>query len=124
MKPQTITTPSGERLVVLPEADFQSLVDAADEAADRLAVQDFRRKLAEGAEELVPAEVVDRILLGENRIRVWRDHRKLSAAVLAERAGIAQSFLSQLETGRREGKLVTLRKIAAALNVTLDELAG
>lgn len=124
MTVQTITTPGGERLVVLPEIEFLSLVEAAEDAADRTAVQAFRRKFATGDEEFVPSEVVDRILDGESRLRVWRDHRGLSSKALAEKAGIAQGFLSQIETGKREGTLDTLRKLAQALDLTLDDLVG
>ncbi|ACL60536.1 helix-turn-helix domain-containing protein [Methylobacterium nodulans] len=124
MNAQTITTPAGERLVLLPEAEYQALVEAAEDNADRAAVAEFRRKLAAGEEDLIPAEIVERLLGGENRIRVWREHRGLTAKALAEKAGIAQPFLSQIETGRREGTIDTLRKLAQALNLTLDDLVG
>ena len=124
MNAQTITTPAGERLVIIPEADFERLVAAAEDAADVAAVEAFRQKLASGEEELIPAAIVDRILGGENRVRIWREHRGLSASALAEKAGIAKPFLSQIEHGKREGTLDTLRKIASALGVTLDDLVG
>ena len=124
MDPQIVTTPSGERLVVIPEADYETLLAAAEDAADTAAVEAFRRKLAAGDEEPIPAAIVDRILGGESRIRVWRDHRGLTSAALAEKAGITQAFLSQIETGKRDGTIDTLRRIAAALRVSLDDLAG
>lgn len=124
MTAQTIVTPAGERLVMLPEAEYEALLDAADDASDRAAVQDFQRRLANGKEELVPATVVDRILAGESRIRVWREHRGLTLRTLAETIGVGQPFLSQIETGKREGTLETLRKIAGALSLTLDDLVG
>ena len=122
MSAQTITSPSGERLVVLPEADYLRLVGAAENNVDRAAVDEFHRKLATGEEELIPSAIVDRLFSGESRIKVWREHRGLTSAALAERAGIAQGFLSQIETGKRDGTVGTLMKIAAALRVTLDDL--
>ncbi|MCF4129475.1 helix-turn-helix domain-containing protein [Methylobacterium sp. SyP6R] len=98
--------------------------DDTESQADRLAVAEFRRRLAAGEEEMIPVEVVDRLLSGENRVRVWREHRGLTATALAEKAGIAQAFLSQIETGRREGTVETLRKLARALDLTLDDLVG
>lgn len=124
MNAQTIISPTGERLIVLAEADYNRLVEAAEDAADIAAVEIFRRKLAAGEEELVPAEILNRILNGENRIRVWREHRGLTCDALAGKAGIAQGFLSQIETGRREGTVETLRKIADALSLTIDDLVG
>ncbi|WP_420794812.1 helix-turn-helix domain-containing protein [Azorhizobium caulinodans] len=35
---------------------------------------------------------------------------------------IAQPFLSQIETGKREGGIDTLKRIASALGVALDDL--
>lgn len=124
MEAQTIVTPAGERLVVISEADYLRLVDAAETAADLADHKELRRRIADGEEELVPAEVVDRILDGENRIRVWREHRGLTLKALAEKAAIAQSFLSQIETGKREGTIDTLREIANALRLTIDDLVG
>lgn len=122
MNTQIITTPAGDRLVVLPEADYKALVTAAEDAADIATVPRFKERLASGEEELVPAAIVDRLVAGENAIRVWREHRGLSASSLAEKAGIAQAFLSQIETGKRDGTVTTLKKIADALSVTVDDL--
>ncbi len=124
MNPQIIISPTGERLVVLAESDFNELMAAAEQAADLASVEAFRRKLAVGEEEFVPAEIVNRILDGENRIRVWREHRGFSCKALAEKSGIASAFLSQIETGKREGTIETLRKIADALSLTIDDLVA
>lgn len=95
-----------------------------EDNADRAAVAELRRKLAAGEEEKVPEEIVDRILSGENRIKVWRQHRGLTMADLAAKAGISQLTLSNIETGQRNASLDTLRGLAEALAVTLDDLAG
>ncbi|WP_342163635.1 helix-turn-helix transcriptional regulator [Methylobacterium sp. SD21] len=124
MNVQTITTPAGERLVLMAEADYAALVEAAEDNGDRAAVAAFRQRLAAGEEELVPSAVVDRLLSGESRVRVWREHRGFKASELAAKAGIAQAFLSQIETGKRDGTVETYRKLAEALGVTLDDLAG
>lgn len=124
MNVQTIVTSSGERLVVIPEADFNALVGASEDASDRAAVAAFRRDLEAGTEELVPVEIVDRLLAGENRVKVWREHRKMTATALARKAEIGQSFLSQIEGGKRDGTVETLRKIADALGLTIDDLVG
>lgn len=73
-------------------------------------------------EEGFPWSVVRRLDAGENPIKVMREHRGLTQAELAGRAGINRLYLSQLETGRRTGTVGKLRKIAAALDVDLDTL--
>ena len=122
MNAQPFVTPAGERLVVLPEADYRALVEAAEDAADSEALAAFRARLEAGEEELIPSEVVDRLLSGESRVRVWREYRGLRIAELAERAGIAAAYLSQIETGKRDGTVETYRKLAAALGLGLEDL--
>ena len=119
---QFIVTPNGERLVVMPEDVFERLREAAEMAEDVAAYDEFKRRLAAGEEEFVPSEMVDRILSGENPVRVWREHRGMTVAALAEKAGITQPYLSQIETGKREGTLQTMKKIAEALKLGLDDL--
>ena len=73
-------------------------------------------------QETVPDEVVGRLLAGESPIRVWREHRSLSLRALASQVGMSPSVLSDMETGKSEGRPGTLRKIAGALRITTDEL--
>jgi DNA-binding XRE family transcriptional regulator len=122
MSVQIITSPTGERLVVMPEAEYEALVEAAEDAADIAAFEDFKKRLAAGEEELIPSEMVMRMVAGESPVRVWREHRGLTMAALAERAGIAQPYLSQIETGKRDGTAQTMKKLALALDVTVDDL--
>lgn len=109
-------------MVVLPEAEFMQLLDAVEDAEDAAAVRRFKQKLAAGEEELIPAEYVYRMLDGENRVTVWRELRGLSGKELAKAAGIAPSYLSNIETGKRDGTIGTMKKIAEALTVAIDDL--
>ena len=47
----------------------------------------------------------------------------MTAAALARKAGMARPYLTQLETGKRDGTVGTLRRIANALGVSIDDLA-
>lgn len=121
-KPQTLTTAGGERLIVLAEAEYIRLVEASEDAEDMAMVAEFRSKLATGEEEFLPAAFVDRMLAGENLVRLWREHRAMTSSSLAEKAGVAQSYLSEIETGKKDGGIRTMKKLADALGVTLDDL--
>lgn len=63
-----------------------------------------------------------RLIDGEHPVRVWREHRRMRAKDLAAASGIASSYLSAIETGKKPGSVSALKRIAAALGVTLDEL--
>ena len=122
-KAQIIKTPQGERLAVLPLAEYERLQEAAEMLEDVSAYDEAKRRLAAGTEELVPQEIANRLLDGESPIRVWREYRGLSGRALAEAAGVSAPYLSQIEGGRREGSFDTMRRIAETLKISLDDLS-
>ena len=121
MSVQYLDTDAG-RLVVLPEADYLRLAEAFADAEAGAVIDQFQQKLAKGEEELVPATVVKRLLAGEVPLRVWRDYRGLKVGELAAHAGLSQAYVSQLETGKREGSLAAMKALANVLSVTVDDL--
>ncbi len=116
---QTITTPNGETLVVLPLAEYEDLLDKADVAA----ADKVKADIAAGRDELVPAEIVNRLVAGENPVKVWRSHRSMAAKDLAVQAGLSAPYLSEIESGKKEGSLSVMKRIADALGVDIDDLA-
>lgn len=90
--------------------------DDADEDEADIAIYDARKaELAAGKADLLPAEVSAAILRGDTRLKAIRKWRKLSQGEIAARAGIAQGYLSDLESGRRSGTTETLQKLAEIL---------
>ena len=73
-------------------------------------------------EESFPIDVADRLLAGENAVKVYRVHRGITQKQLAHEVGINTVYLSQIETGRRTGSTQTLAKLARSLNVDLEDL--
>jgi transcriptional regulator with XRE-family HTH domain len=56
------------------------------------------------------------------RLRVIRTTRRLTLREVAERAGLSESFLSQVERGRASASIASLRRIADALGITIADL--
>ena len=56
------------------------------------------------------------------RIQEIRKNKGIKQKELAAKLGIAANTLSQYETGNREPDLETIKRIALALEVTVDEL--
>jgi DNA-binding XRE family transcriptional regulator len=112
---------AGQKIAMLPIADYERLLELAEERADvQAAVDSERRRLA--GEEYLPAELVDRMLAGESALRAWRRHRGMTLASLSEAVGIGKSFLSDIENGKARGAPALWRKLAAALNVPADDI--
>jgi DNA-binding XRE family transcriptional regulator len=121
-KPTIITTPNGDRMAVIPVEEYERLVEAAEETTDVRAYDEGKRRLASGQDELLPSAMVNRILDGENALRVWREHRGLTLKELADKAQVSAPFVSQIEKGQREGSVETMRKLADALKISVDDL--
>lgn len=56
------------------------------------------------------------------RVARFRQIRGMSLRTLAARAGVSSSFISQLENGRTNASIASLRRIAGALGVTPAQL--
>lgn len=74
-----------------------------------------------------PTQVTDTDLylqrLGE-RVRTLRNQRGMSRRVLAQHAKVSERYLAQVETGKGNGSIVLLRRIARALGLPVVQLVG
>lgn len=111
----------GQRMAMLPIADYERLLEIAEDKADTLAAMDAERRRL-GGEEYVPAELVNRILDGENALRVWRQYRGMTLQQLGQIVGVGATHLSQMEAGARRGAPALWRKLAEALDVSADDI--
>ena len=91
---------------ILPFAQYQALVHGKD-------------KFEPG----IPNAVVNAVFEREiSTIAAWREHLRLTQAEIAERMGISQAAFAQMETAKRPRK-ATLAKIAAAMGISVEQLA-
>jgi len=104
---------------VIPYNLYQSLLRDAEMAADIAA---FDKAVSEDNGFRVPSEVVFNIVDGMQPVKAWRLHRKLSQGALAEEAGISKAYLSQIESGKRQGTAVVLKALCKVLKIPVDEV--
>lgn len=127
MSIQIITTPLGEELILLPKAEYDHLIarvsDLEEDDADIAAYDAAKAAFVASGAQALPAEVSQRMLKGEGLLRALRKWRGMTQVALAEKAGIRQSFLSDLEAKRRHGSSETLKSLALALNIPNDWIA-
>ena len=120
MKPHDyITTSKGTKIFQVPQKDYAALLRAREDAEDMAA---YYKAKAE-TREYVPGKIAERLILGEDSpIKIWREYRGLTQQQLAKAVGISAIYLSHIETQRKKGAVGTLKKIATALKVDLDDL--
>ena len=68
--------------------------------------------------QVTSEEAID---VGE-RLRAIRTLRRVTLRTVADRAGLSESFLSQVERGRANASVASLTRIAAALGVSVADL--
>ena len=109
-------------MITIPLDEYKRMQTAMDDLADLQAYDRVTADLAAGREERVPAEYVRRMIAGESPLRVWRDLRGLTQSALARTSGVNRVQIADIEAGRKNGSLETVRKLAAALGIGLDDL--
>jgi len=117
-KPMSITKDK----VVLSRSAWNDLLEKLEDAEDRAAVRVSRERAKSGVDDGLPAALYRRMRAGEHPVRVWRTHRKLGLNALAEKASVARSYLSEIESGKKPGSATALQRIAQALDVDMDEV--
>lgn len=116
---QFIERDGKREFAVIPIELYERLA-AALEDADDAALFDAARAADDGFR--IPGSVANAILDGEQPVKAWREHRQLTQEALAEKAGISKAYLSQIETRKRTGALKTLKAVADALAIGVNEL--
>lgn len=51
------------------------------------------------------------------RLKYMRERRDMTQSELAKRSGVSQSTIAQIESGKKDPSLSTIKKVAEALNV-------
>jgi mRNA interferase RelE/StbE len=109
-------------MVTIPKDEYLRLKAIEEDMADLHSAADILARIKTGTEELIPSAVVDRLLAGDAPLMVWREHRGLSQAELARQSGANRIQIIDIEAGRKTGSAATLKKLATALHLDMDDL--
>jgi DNA-binding XRE family transcriptional regulator len=114
--------PNGDGIVIVPEADYDRMIEELEDLRDSLITRQVLGEIESGEEEMLTSAETDELLAAKTPLAFWRRKRELTQAALADAAGISQAFLSEIESGHKPGTAATLKKIADALRITVDDL--
>jgi len=71
----------------------------------------------------IPQEVIEKTVLEEkSKMRAWREYKKFSQKDVAERMNVSQAAYSQMEKPGANLRRTTLKKIADALGIHVEQL--
>jgi DNA-binding XRE family transcriptional regulator len=75
-------------------------------------------------DDSLPDDILQKLAIGEQSpIKILRKYRGMTQDDLANACGLSRPYLTELETGRKDGSIKSLKAIASALGVPLERLA-
>lgn len=91
----------GKPYVLVPLHEYRTMTAAASSGANDL-----------------PPDVLDAVCAGQDSpVKILRKYRGLTQAELARAAGISRPYLTEIETGKKEGSVAAIKTLAQALSV-------
>lgn len=96
----------GKPFILVPMHDYRRLVNGQNVAGSN-----------------IPDDILDQIAIGnEHPVKIVRKFRGMTQADLAAAAGLSRPYLTEIETGKKEGSVTAFRVLAAALGTSIATL--
>lgn len=106
-----------------PLTNYQTINDSTGRPAFVvIPYADFVHSQAYVPKDGVPHAVVSKAIDGMSMLAAWREYLMLTQEEMAQRMSITQAGYAQIEAAKRPRK-ATLEKAAAAMGITLEQLA-
>jgi DNA-binding XRE family transcriptional regulator len=122
--PVMTKSPKGDEIVILSRDEYDQLIAAGEDAADAKTARRAIEDIESGAETVLTESELEEFLAAKTALGFWRKKRGVTQADLAKATGIRQGFLSEIESGQKPGSPATLKKIAQALSIKIDDLVS
>ena len=107
-EPQIIRQGDEPAFAVIPWDEYQDLIHNQTENDE--------------SDVWFPNDVVKANVSGDSLIKAWREHFNITQQELAERAGMAQPALARLEKAESTPRTSTLKRLASAMNISVEQL--
>lgn len=122
MNAQIIEKNGKPEWAVIPYGEFIKIQEILEDAEDIKDIEENLKAIEENREIIIPGEVTFAIIDGTHPIRAWREYKNMRINELAKKIGISGSYLSQIENGKRNPTIKTLKAIASALDIEPETL--
>ena len=87
-------------------------------------LHDYRGMVSGGKNDELPDDILDALTAREESpVKILRKYHGLTQADLANRAGISRPYLTEIETGKKDGSIRAMKSLAEVLGVSVGTLA-
>lgn len=113
----TAKNTQGDDLVVLTRAEYEALANDADTAA-------FDEAKRTSAATVISADDMKAIIAGDlHPLTAWRQAAGLTQTQLARATGVRAATISDIESGKIDPRLSTMKALARELGVDVDDIS-
>jgi transcriptional regulator with XRE-family HTH domain len=122
--PVMTKTPQGDEIVILSRAEYDALTTGRhdEDTVDAARANRILADIESGTETLLTNEQASQLLNAKTPLAFWRKHRGITQQALSKLIGVAQGFVSEIESGTKTGDVQTLAAMARVLAISLDDL--
>ena len=86
-------------------------------------LHEYRAMAGGETDKKLPPEVLDQLAAKqEHPVKILRTFREMTQAELAKKAGVSRPYLTEIETGRKDGSIKAMKALAKALGVGVGML--
>jgi hypothetical protein len=121
MSVQFIQTPNGDEMAVLSRKEYEALIRAVNQRERR---EEYERLSRSSLTEPQKAEIMSLMDRGDSLLRATRKWRRFTQMYVEHfrttLSSVSQSYLTDLETGKRSGSREVLINLAKIYNVPED----
>lgn len=115
------TNIKGEPMVVLTRGEYDALLEQIENAGDAALINAAKQSDA-GAPQ-IPSDLLEAMLDGSmHPLTAWRKAAGLTQGELSQKSGIRAATISDIESSKIDPRLSTIKAIADALGVDIDDL--
>lgn len=88
-------------------------------------LHDYREMTTSGENRALPDDILDQLSARQDHpLKILRHYRNMTQAELAKASGISRPYLTEIETGKKDGSLRAMKALAEALEVNVGDLAA
>ncbi|MAF97847.1 MAG: transcriptional regulator [Micavibrio sp.] len=89
-----------------------------------LPLHEYRAMVSDDTDNSLPDDVLNALTAKqESPVKILRKFRGYTQQELSDMAGLSRPYLTEIETGKKDGSLRAMKAIAASLQVNLGLLA-
>ena len=115
-------TSENKEYAVIPMADYELMSLLKEDYDDALSIEKVKQEIELKKDELIPLDVMKKLLTGDSSLKIWREYRALTPKELHDKTGVSLSVISKIENNKQQIDLPKLKIFTEVLGLSYGDL--